>query len=82
MQVIVLFVHASSLSVLMVLVLDTGNHCLHFLVIADLERVVLESVKVGQFQIDDLLVLGRAGSLGRSRGCFRLDGSVCLRGGL
>ena len=38
------------------LVLHTGDHCIHFFVIADLEGMVLEGVELGQLQVDDLFV--------------------------
>ena len=61
------------------LVPDAGHHSLHFLVVADLEGVVFEGVEFGQLDIDDLLVLGRTGSLGGSRRRFSLNGSIYLR---
>ena len=61
------------------LVLDAGDHSPHFLVVADLEGMVLEGVELGQLQVDDLLVppAGRLrGGLGR---LFRLCGRFGLR---
>lgn len=57
------------------LVLDAGDHSPHFLIVADLERVVLEGVEVGQLQIDDLLVP----PAGRLRECL---GRLCRLLGL
>ena len=60
------------------LVPDAGHHSLHFFVVADLEGVVLEGMELGQLDIDNLFVLGRAGSLGGSRRRFSLNGSLYL----
>lgn len=38
--------------------------------------MIFESMEVRQLDINDLLILGRAGSLGRDRRCFRLGGSL------
>ena len=60
------------------LVPDAGHHSLHFLVITDLERMIFEGVEVRQFQVNNLFLLRRAGSLGGGRGCFSLNRSLCL----
>lgn len=45
------------------LVLDAGNHRLHFLVLFDLERVAFEWVQIGKIEIDNLLHLAGAGGV-------------------
>ena len=40
--------------------------------------MIFEGVEVRQFQVNNLLVLGRAGSLGGGRGRFSLNGSLYL----
>ena len=60
------------------LIPDAGHHSLHFLVITDLEGVIFEGVELGQLDINNLFLLARAGSLGRSRRRFSLNGSLYL----
>ena len=61
------------------LIPDAGHHGLHFLVITDLEGMIFEGVEFGQLDINNLFLLARAWSLGGSRRCFSLNGSLYLR---
>lgn len=54
------------------------NNSLHFLVITDLEGMIFEGVEFGQLDINNLFLLARAWSLGRSRRRFSLNGSLYL----